>query len=176
MTATPAVQIFRNVWRNAGRRLPRVRWLHIESGLINALIDSEFAFELEDVATLRAEGCTGIDEQSYARACSGSRMDRGVRCMSFARSFEHSEGRRPFILRARGNKTGTRVYVGRTFDWRDGDELMTLRCTSFDVDGEWFIGTLTERSSEGPDKVRRRIRITRADIREWHSWLDGGAS
>ena len=148
-----------------------------------------FQFQREDFALIaRSPGGGGFNfaywggsdrhmlgERFYTLAVEGA--NRYGPNQSAALAFEHWVKRKPYLIRrAPEDKIARRIAIGVRFSWYD--ELLT--CTSFSEDGQ-SLTACSYKGAEyeycpkcnrciggGQDGLLHRVRITHADIREYH--------
>jgi hypothetical protein len=105
----------------------------------------------------------------YALACG---KEREFSNKSAVLAMEKYWKRKPFLLREPGNKTPERVYCGRWITWFSGARLLV---TSFNDEKKYFLACQYKDnhmySNFGETPVKR-IKITHADIKEFHKMLD----
>src|SRR5690606_13904466 len=128
---SPPLKLFRVVREGRGKQwdLSRLGSDHADQSAVNLAIVSGMTFVPDDVMELADTYGHHADEADYATACGhrfGRSGDRGVANRSFCQSYERWRGRKPFIVRDRDNKTGTRMHVSREFQWLVDGEIVTL--------------------------------------------------
>jgi len=180
-TKSPAYQFLSHAYRHTDGS----SWQRLNSTMQGALllaVRAGIEFDPDDfgkfVADFRMGRWIGVDgmEHVYAAACGAEHNDHGGNPSAVA-ACEKRLGRTPFIIRADpSKKTPTRLYVGASFKWWDGERLVCLHVTSFnDADG-YFVAV--ERKHEYDNKgyhsrtkVERVYKITHQAIKDYHKIL-----
>lgn len=116
-----AIQLLDLVWRSVNSALPH-SWTRVNGSMRQALflaLTSGMEFADDDFAVMSSRFNSGrwlgCDIESFYRIAVELGDSRAWK------AFEKANGRKPFIL------DGTRMFVGREFEWR-GDRV---KCTSF---------------------------------------------
>lgn len=155
---SPAMYLAHHVCEHEGHQMGRSRdrMRHAKQAAIRMAIRYGLRFDLDDFVELSKpissyDGTYWLhyvpDEVDYALACGG---DRGVNNPSAVKAIEKAWGRKPFIIREPGEKTGKRIYVGRRFAWHIG----TVTCTSFAKDQSYLVAcTYKNAGRDSPDGV-----------------------
>jgi hypothetical protein len=188
---SPALTILRQVWRHVGSGRDDHSWVQLNGAMKRALllaIEAGFRFDGDDFDRFAREfspmdkwlGVDGI-EHAYQVACDGPHGPNP----SAYQAVESWLGREPFLVAetARGGSgkdplgPKVRLYVGKTFDWRDGlKKRVKVTVTSFnDEKGHIIACSYKEQTRESGSfvytdrKVDRRFSITRDDIAGYHA-------
>ena len=142
-------------------------WERLNQSMGKALrlaIYAGMEFHVTDFGKIMADfrggrwGCYGSDawESKFRLACEENNRSAAI-------SFEAWKGRKPFTIEEPHTDTPTRIYVGRRFEWNGA----TVICTSFGGDGSYITAVEYRTDTKQYEhKVKRRSRITIADIRE----------
>ena len=168
---SPAVRLYKLAMREQGYQMGRCRLRvdHCRQSAVSLCIRYGIQFFVDDFI----ENDMPVGEGFYAVACGKEREHHNK---SAVLAMEKKWGRKPFILREPGNKTGTRVYVGRSFQWL---ENLRVECRSFNDAKGYFNAIVYEGWVDGMDRysntVVRRFRITHDDIRAYHKYLNAKA-
>lgn len=159
-TQSPAMTLVLHVRENWGHRRGRSRQQSNEavSQAVKLAIRYGLEWAKDDFAQLAKQRTqsyydTSIyraDEFDYSLACGSDRCSGNP---TAAASYEAYRKRKPFLICDDGNKTPTRVYVGRRIEWA-GDRL---EVTSFSEDGNHFIAVKHENEHAGGRQEKPRV-------------------
>lgn len=162
---SPALLIIRHFAAHEGCGLGRSRE-RFTSGMnqiLHLAIAHGLPFALDDMGRL-TDMHMWPHEGNYGTACG---RERGRGNMSFCQAYEKWKGRKPFLLIAHPSlTTKSRVFEGFEFSWY-GERAA---CTSFSKDQNSFTACTYKPREEGEygRKVAKRIKITHADLAEYH--------